>query len=187
MNRRIIFMTEEESMGMTLRELFPNLWPDFLEKEDWLIIDHSGKNDLERSFPKKMRAWRDPNVRFVILRDNDGSDCRGLKQRLAARIPAATPGPLIRIVCQELESWFLGDPAPVAAAYPIAARHQGFAKLEQTDPDAVPNPAALLQELTGTGIKRGRATAIAKHMSPGRNRSKSFQVFVEGVRKLRSP
>src|SRR5580698_6282898 len=109
MKGRIIFMTEEESMGKTLRELLPKLFPGFLEYEHWLILEHNGKSDLEASYPRKMREWREPNVKFVILRDNDGANCRKLKRQLISKIPHGTPEFLIRIVCQELESWFLGD------------------------------------------------------------------------------
>ena len=53
MKGRVIFMTEERSMGETLRYLLPKLYPDFLENEHWLIINHQGKSDLECSYPRK--------------------------------------------------------------------------------------------------------------------------------------
>ena len=40
MKGRIIFMTEEESMGKALRELLPKLSPGFIEYQHWLILDH---------------------------------------------------------------------------------------------------------------------------------------------------
>jgi hypothetical protein len=181
MRGRIIFMTEEESMGKALRELMPAHFPGFLEFQHWLILDHKGKSDLESSFPKKMKAWCEPGVRFIILRDNDGSDCRRLKKNLIAKVPTKPPKYLIRIVCQELESWFIGDLAAVAAAYPAAARQAAFKGLSKADPDELTNASELLKELTGTGAKRARAVEIAKRMQPRKNRSKSFNVFVSGV------
>jgi len=181
MSKRIIFMTEEESMGKTLRELLPALFPNFSEYEHWLIIDHKGKSDLEASFPKKMKAWCEPGVRFIILRDNDGSDCRHLKRNLMAKVPTNSPDYLVRIVCQELESWFIGDLDAVVAAYPSAIRHKVFNKLSKTNPDTLTNAAKLLTELTGTGAKRVRAVEIAKMMRMERNRSHSFKVFVNSV------
>ncbi len=181
MKGRIVFMTEEESMGKTLRELLPKLFPRCQEHEHWLILDHGGKSDLETSYPKKMSAWGEPGVRFIILRDNDGSDCRHLKQKLVSKVPANSPKYLVRIVCQELESWFIGDLAAISAAYPSAAKHKSFKRLKKADPDKLTNASDLLKELTGTSAKRARATEIAKQMHPERNRSKSFKVFVNGV------
>ena len=184
MKGRIIFMTEEESMGKALRELLPRLFPAFLEHEHWLILDHKGKSDLEASYPKKMRAWREPGVRFVILRDNDGSNCIQLKKYLLSKVPPKPPKHLVRIVCQELESWFIADLAAVAAAYPAAARQKAFRDLSKTDPDGLTNASELIRALTGTGAKRVRALEIAKQMQRDRNRSKSFKVFVQGVAKF---
>ena len=181
MKDRIIFMTEEESMGNALRELLPKLFPGFLEYQHWIVLDHKGKSDLESSYPKKMRAWTEPGVRFIILRDNDGSDCTGLKKRLASKVPAKVRRYLIRIVCQELESWFIGDLPAVAAAYPAASRLKAFKDLSKTDPDTLTNASELLKDLTGTGAKRARALEIAKQMPCQQNRSKSFNVFVQGV------
>ena len=168
-------------MDATLRNLLPKLFPDFRESEHWLIIPHQGKSDLERSYPRKMKEWREPGVRFIILRDNDGSDCVDLKQRLVSRVPGHVTDYLVRIVCQELESWFLGDLAAVAAAYPVAARHQQFKSLARSDPDQFTNASELIASLTGTRTKIARAGEIAKQMQPASNRSTSFQVFVSGL------
>ena len=168
-------------MDATLRNLLPKLFPDFREFEHWLIIHHQGKSDLERSYPRKMKEWREKDVRFIILRDNDGSDCLVLKQRLVSKVPNPAPEYLVRIVCQELESWFLGDLAAVVAAYPAAARHRQFKRLSRSDPDQLANASDLIRHLTGTQTKIGRAGEIAKQMQPASNRSSSFQVFVNGL------
>lgn len=181
MNGRIIFMTEEASMDATLRNLLPKLFPELREYEHWLIIHHQGKSDLERSYPRKMKEWREPGVQFIILRDNDGADCLALKQRLVRMIPDNSPKYLVRIVCQELESWFLGDLKAVAGAYPAAVRHESFRKLSKTDPDRLTNASELMKHLTDTQAKISRAEKISKHMHPASNRSTSFQAFVNGL------
>lgn len=168
-------------MDAALRNLLPKLFAEFREYEHWLIIHHQGKSDLERSFPRKMKAWREPGVRFIILRDNDGADCLALKQRLVELVPNHAPDYLVRIVCQELEGWLLGDMAAVAAAYPAASRHQSFKSLSKKDPDTLTNASELMMHLTGTQTKVARATLIAKHMHPARNRSASFKVFASGI------
>lgn len=168
-------------MEATLRNLLPTMYPEFLEFEHWLIISHQGKSDLEASFPKKMREWREPGVRFIILRDNDGGDCVAIKQKLISKVPANAPEYLMRIVCQELEGWLLGDMDAVAAAYPAAARHASFKSLTKKDPDTLTNAAQLMKDLTGTKTKVARAGNIAKHMQPTKNRSTSFRVFADGL------
>jgi hypothetical protein len=184
MSGRIIFMTEEPSMSATLRAVLPKVFPGLREHEHWLAIDHQGKTDLEASFPKKMRHWREPGVCFIILCDNDGSNCQQLKQRLAGLVPVSAPGHRIRIVCQELESWLLGDLKAVAAAYPKATRHTSYRSMGQRDPDVLTNASQLLKELTGTGAKISRAKSIAAQLNPPANRSKSFEVLLSGIASL---
>jgi hypothetical protein len=184
MSGRIIFMTEEASMEATLRKLLPKLFPNFREHEHWLIIHHQGKSDLERSYPRKMKEWREPGVRFIILRDNDGADCLALKQKLVSKVPDNAPAYLVRIVCQELESWLLGDMDAIAAAYPAAARHQSFKSLSKIDPDKLTNASELMKNLTGTQAKISRAAMIAEYMQPASNRSTSFHVFVNGLNRF---
>ena len=173
-------------MAAALRKIMPDRFPDFRELEHWIVIPHQGKSDLERSYPRKMRTWRAPGVRFIILRDNDGADCLKLKQRLVSLVPNQAPEYLVRIVCQELEGWLLGDMDAVAAAYPAAARHLRFRSLSNNDPDKMTNVADLMKNLTGTEAKVARAAAIAEQMKPAANRSHSFQVFVNGLRKFLS-
>lgn len=64
---RVVFMLEEYSMKVLLEGLLPRLFPDLA----FLCVPHDGKGDLEKSLPKKLRAWREPGVRFVVVRDND--------------------------------------------------------------------------------------------------------------------
>jgi hypothetical protein len=75
---RLVFFLEEYSMKVLLEEMIPRVFPGI----GYLCVPHEGKQDLEKSVPRKLRAWREPGVRFVVVRDNDGSDCRALKARL---------------------------------------------------------------------------------------------------------
>ena len=98
---RVVFLLEEPSMKTLLDGLLPRLVPCL----DFLCVSHEGRQDLERSVPRKLRAWRTPGVRFVVLRDNDGGDCRVLKRRLSDLcLQGRRPDTLVRIACQELEA-----------------------------------------------------------------------------------
>ena len=53
---RIVFLLEEYSMKVLLEGLLPRLFPEL----PFLCIPHQGKQDLEKSIPRKLRAWREP-------------------------------------------------------------------------------------------------------------------------------
>ena len=89
---RLVFMLEEPSLKTLLDELLPRLFPGL----DFFCIAHEGKNDLEKSVPRKLRAWAVPGDRFVVVRDNDGSDC-ALKARLVFLCQSAGRADTLRL------------------------------------------------------------------------------------------
>lgn len=161
--------------------LLPRLYPNMVF--EYLV--HEGKTDLDRSIPRKLRAWREPGVRFVILRDNDGGDCLRLKRRLLQSCrQAGRADTLVRIVCQQLEAWYLGEPDALAEAFDNErlrgiGRRAGF-----RDPDAVQQPTEALRRLVPGFRKVSAAKAIAGLLTRERNRSKSFQVLLSGLDRL---
>lgn len=86
---RIVFLLEEPSMKLLLQGLLPRLFPGWVEFEHFVCIAHEGKSDLDRSIPVKLKAWRFPYDRFVIVRDNDNANCVDLKARLLAMCGAS--------------------------------------------------------------------------------------------------
>jgi hypothetical protein len=44
-------------------------------------IPHEGKQDLEKSIPRKLKAWHKP-AKFIVIRDKDSADCLKAKQKL---------------------------------------------------------------------------------------------------------
>ena len=182
---RIVFLVEEPSMVELLRGVLPKVFPDWLENQHWLAVPHQGKSDREASIPRKLRAWNMPEDLFIILRDNDGGDCLVHKARLL-NLAAAKPADrvLVRIVCQELESWFLGDLAAVAAAYPAASRNLKAAHRRFPDPDRMTNAAEELGRLTEIPGKVGRAQAISALLTVDANLSGSFNIFISGLKRL---
>ena len=133
----------------------------------------------------------------VVVVDADDRDCVEFKQELLAVLEACTPRPrtLFRIAIEESEAWLLGDRAAVKQAYPDA-KDSVLKRYEQDSicgtwevlADAVhPGGAAKLKEsgYPATGrAKRDWAKAIAPYMNVAENRSPSFRVFRDGVRKL---
>ena len=54
----IVFLVEEPSMKEFLKVILPKVIP---VNVSYTIIHHEGKQDLERSIPKKLRAFRQPD------------------------------------------------------------------------------------------------------------------------------
>ncbi|MDR1306402.1 MAG: DUF4276 family protein, partial [Treponema sp.] len=105
---KIVFLLEEPSAKEVLLVLLPQIIP--LEKVAFQCLPHEGKSALQKSIPRKIRAWNEPDVHFVILHDQDSADCVALKKELCKLAENDNhPDTLVRIACSELESWFLGD------------------------------------------------------------------------------
>lgn len=178
---RIVFLLEEPSMRDFLEALLPRLFPDL----PFQCLTHEGKSDLEKSIPRKLRAGWPPGVRFVVLRDNDGADCVQLKQRLLHSCQTAGRGDtLVRIVCQELEAWYLGEPDALADAFGNESLRGISRKARYRDPDAVQQPSKALKKLVPEFQKGSGARIMANFLSRERNRSNSFQVFLSGLDRL---
>lgn len=75
----LVFMLEEISMKAVLETLLPLILPEGVTYD---IIKHEGKTNLERSIPRKMKAYGIPNTKFIIVRDQDSHDCYKLKEYL---------------------------------------------------------------------------------------------------------
>ena len=196
----IEFLLEERSAEVTLKAILPKILPDGV---DFNFHVFEGKDDLLNNLSARLRGygWIPDDWRIVVLVDQDRGDCRELKMKLekAAREAgfmtksSAPPSGSFRVVnrlaVEELEAWFFGDVEALNAAYPrvsISLQYQtGY-----RNPDAVPGGTyeALERLLIRKNYYKGRlpkvtvAQNIAPHMEPDRNRSRSFQVFVEGLR-----
>ncbi len=183
--RRLIFLLEELSAMEMLKGMLPGILPEDVVPE-YKVFE--GKQDLEKSLPIILRAWRVPNCSFVVMRDQDSGDCSDVKQRLVDLSLGAGRSDvpvMIRIACRELESFFLGDLAAVekGMGVPGLAGRQNSRKYRQ--PDRLGNPAAELMQLTAGRYKKiAGSRAIGRHLSIEQNRSHSFRVLLSGIRRL---
>lgn len=170
-------------MDAMLRGLLPRLFPAWIEGKDWQCVVHEGKSALESAIPGKLRAWREPGVKFVVLRDKDSADCRDVKARLSDLCKqGGRPDTLIRIPCHELEAWYLGDLDAVAAAFGAhsIASHQTAAKFR--DPDRLGNAKEELRRLVPEYGTVGGSRRLGRLLNIEANQSHSFRVFVDGLR-----
>ncbi len=196
----IKFFLEEPSAEEALRYILPKIF-----SPDIICIFHAfeGKDDMLEELPKHLKGhqWIPDNWRIVVLIDEDRSDCHELKAYLekasheagfvtkSNAVPNEDFQVLNRIAIEELEAWFFGDIEALHTAYPRISRNL-HAKAKYRNPDAIRGGTyeALEHLLIQKNYYRERihkptvAHEIAQYMEPGRNRSKSFQVFVEGLK-----
>ncbi len=79
----LVFCLEEPSAKEMLRGLLPKLLPDDVTPR---FVVFKGKQDLEKQLVKRLRGWRKPNSRFIVMRDQDAGDCHDVKDKLVRGI-----------------------------------------------------------------------------------------------------
>lgn len=182
----LVVLVEETSAKVLLDILLPRLVPTGTHLR---VIAFEGKTDLEQEVVRKLRGWREPDTRFLVLRDQDSGDCRAIKARLRGLcVEAGKPDALVRIACHELESWYLGDLPAVEQSIGPRGISKDAAIAKYRDPDRLANAAQELKSLTRHAYQK---VSGSRRIAPlldleGRNRSTSFRTFCEGVRRLAS-
>jgi len=69
----LVFFLEELSAQEMLVSFLPSLLPP--QGIDLKFVVFEGKSDLEKRMVLRLREWRKPDCKFVILRDKDSADC----------------------------------------------------------------------------------------------------------------
>lgn len=181
--RELVFLLEEASAEEMLRGLLPRLLPADLAVR---YITFEGKSDLERQIVRRLRGYLVPNAQFVVLRDKDANDCHEVKAGLVRKcIEASRPNALVRIVCHELESWYLADLAAVERGLQIPGISQRQSQSKFRMPDSLANAAQELERLTNNRYQKvGGSRDIGPHLGLDNMRSRSFAVFIAGIRRL---
>ena len=187
-------LVEELSAERALSVLLPKIVPGV----SFTIRVFNGKDTLLRELPARLRGYARwialADTKLVVLVDRDGDDCGELKARLVRLALDAGLDPtmvLNRIVVEELEAWFLGDVNALCRAYSRIPASLGE-QAAYRDPDAIRGGTweALRRVLDKHGYnvagfkKIQVAVDIAAHMDVESNRSTSFQVFRDGLRRL---
>jgi len=178
----IVFFLEELSAETLLSGLLPRFLPSDIFCR---YVVFEGKQDLEKQIMRRIRGYRVPDARFVVLRDQDSGDCKRIKRLLKEKCAdAGRPDALVRIACRELESWYLADLAAVEKA--LGAH--GISRLQKRrpyrSPDEAMNPSRVLERIFPRYQKIDGSRAIGPHLDLENKRSRSFAHFVSAVRRL---
>jgi Domain of unknown function (DUF4276) len=194
----IEFLVEEPSA----KEVLDVLLPQLLAHHSFDVHPFRGKSHMLRDLPGRLqgyKSWPDEYRHIVILIDRDDDNCHDLKARLeniardAGYTTKSSSGAhrpyevLNRIAIEELEAWFFGDVEALHLAYGLSPHLGERAPYRNPDNIAGGTWEALERELQHigqfkTGLRKIEAArTIAAQMDPARNRSKSFQVFCNGL------
>lgn len=177
---KLIFLLEEQSMKYFLDGLLPRILPTEIQ---FVTIPHEGKSDLQKSLVAKLRGWNEPDIKFVVVQDQDSNDCKELKEKLMTLCKNANKEVLIRIACHELEAWYFGDMNALSMAYGVDLL-SAKRKRKYRIPDTIINPKAELKRLLPEHQQIAGARRIAPIIDIENNSSVSFQMFVSGVKKI---
>jgi len=178
----LIVFTEEPSMKVTIEHVLRILGVD---NRAVRIISFDGVGNMEKDLPAQLRAVaKNAAAKVLVLRDNDNGNCTVHKQRLSSMVRQAQleNRSRVRIVCQMLEAWFIGDTEALESSRhlkkPVPKR------LRKCNPDVQANPKAELRKLREGYTEITGAKAISPHLKLGRNRSKSFTHTIQAIRDL---
>ncbi len=199
MNPHLEFLVEDASTEGFLHALLPRCLPQGVTFQ---VHPFRCKPDMLAKIEGRLRGyshWLPSNFRIIVLLDLDDDDCRRLKTQLEqiaenAGLHTRSSNPhqwqvVNRIAIEELEAWFFGDWEVVQDCFPRVNRN--FPNQRNfRDPDAIPGGTweAFERLLKRAGYYRqglqklDAARRIGGELDPGRNRSRSFQVFWSAVR-----
>lgn len=209
----IEFLVEDSSGTMLLDRLIPQIIGSFSNPHTWQIHAYKGigktphnlkpatdarKRILLDQLPRLLKGYaKTPGIdAVVVVVDSDRKSCTDFLSELkSVASESGVPDTMFRIAIEEIEAWYLGDPAAIQTAYP-RAKQAPLAKYEQ---DSVCGTWELLADIVYPGgvkavhkfgwplpgnLKHEWATNIGGHMDMDRNVSPSFQKFVSGLRRL---
>lgn len=179
--KELVFLLEEPSAQAMLEGLLPRALPEGMAVR---YIVFEGKQDLEKQLVRKIRGYRNPEARFIVLRDQDSHpDCLAIKTRLVGLCKeAGRPDALVRIACRELESFYLADLAAVEKGLALTGLVKHQTSRKYCSPDYLGSPSMELRTLTkGQYQKVGGSRAIGPWLDLGNTRSTSFRNLVAGI------
>lgn len=185
--KELVFLLEEPSARAMLDSLLPRLLVADLR---YRLIPFEGKQDLEKQLERRIRGYQNPHARFIVLRDLDSyPDCRKLKARLAKLCVQSGKGThcLVRLACQELETFYLADLQAVEVALGIDKLAAQQENRKFRDPDRLGNPSHELRTLTRDRYQKvSGSRQIGKHLTLDNVRSVSFHHLIAGIRRLQT-
>lgn len=179
--RELVFFLEEASAKALIEGLLPRIGVPGSVFCRFIVFE--GKQDMEKQMERKLRSYLNPEARFIILRDQDSGDCHIIKERLMEKCRnAQRKTAQVRIICRELESWYLADLAAVSLAFGLPHIASRQAESKYRNPDSMESPSAELKRMVPSYQKVGGSRSIAPFLDLNNKRSRSFSHVVASIR-----
>lgn len=183
--------TEEPS----IKEVFDNIIPKIVPGLNFSIYPHQGKQDLEKGLKNTLPSIsKMPGAKILITRDQDNDNCIELKNYLNEIVKEKCSCDYkIRIVCRELEAWFLGDMLAIDDAYLRFNSQQYKNKSEYRNVDNIVKPSQQLLKIIPEYSKYESlpkielANRVSHFLTIEANQSSSFQQTVSAIKLLSVP
>ena len=187
--KHLHIFVEEPSIALVLNKILPKVIPG---NTNFRVYAHQGKQDLERALKTTAPSIsKTPGARIIISRDQDAEDCVAVKEKLHELVVNKIRCPFkIRIVCKELESWFLGDLNAVESAYPRFRSELILNRAELLNVDLITKPSSKLLAIIPNYQKREylpkieTAERIAPFLDVDNNKSTSFNNMLKAIKEL---
>lgn len=185
----LYIFTEEPSIRIVFEVILKAILP---ANVSYAIYAHQGKQDLEKALRTTLPTIsKIPGAKILITRDQDNEDCKTLKSSLLEIIEGSCVCDFrIRIICRELEAWFLGDLTAISKAYPRFKAKSISGKTTLRNVDTISQPHKYLLKQIPEFSKRNSlpklevAEAIAKNMVIEENKSESFKQTLRAICEL---
>ncbi len=181
--KEIVFFLEELSAKAMLEGVVPRIILENGISTRYVVFE--GKQDLDGQLERRLRGYRHPNPRFIVLRDQDGNpDCIDVKRRINEICQRSGRDNIkIRIACRELESFYFGDLIAVERALNLVGLHRRSNSARFRTPDQIVSPSSALVHLTSGGYQKvSGSRLIGPHMNLDNERSRSFAALVSAIR-----
>ncbi len=181
--------TEEQSAEKCFESFLPKV---VLDSERFKIFSHGGRENLLQALKKTLPSVsKVDGAKILVTIDQDNYSCKELKQKLEEIIKENCHCPYkIRIVCKELESWFLGDLEAISKAYPRLKSGKYRNKPEIKNVDEINKPSEklikMIKEIDGRKfLSKGELSEkISPHLNIDINSSVSFQQTIQAIKSL---
>ena len=181
-------LTEERSFQPVFERIVSDLFPNGIP---FKVHPHQGKQDLLRALKTVVPILsRQSTARILVAVDQDFDNCLNLKSELQEALQGCTTPYKIRIVCRDLECWFLGDFEAIGKAYPRFKPSLYSSKARFRDVDAIPHSASAILKIVPELFGRKHLPKIefsgkvSEFLTVDRNRSVSFGHMVSAIREL---
>lgn len=185
----IHIFTEEPSAKNVFEIILPKILPDGVF---FRVYPHQGKQDLEKAIRTTVPSIsKIPGAKILITRDQDSADCIDVKEKIREIIAEKCHCDYaIRIICRELESWFLGDLAAIQSAYPRFRPEHYSNKADFRNVDKITQPNNYLKKILPeysdreTLPKLEVSENIAPFLNLSSNKSESFNQTITAITTL---